>query len=768
MADEFSAGEQQLHDLLAKIRKRSTSPTIDQWTLDGDAVLITLMATVRSKIAGAGTIVPPPAFDHLSITTQPSSTPSSGTAFAQQPVIQLRGAGEAAVGQAGVIVTAALASGTGTLSGTLTATTDSSGVATFTDLVITGLTGARTIGFSAPGATGVTSNTVTVAAGAAATITATTVTSQGAATSTNVSVPMAVVVLDASTNPVAGTNVTFAIASQAGTGATITPSVQPIATDSNGAAALTAMSTSDAAGTDTVTATSAGLTGSPITFSVTVTAAFARKPTITTPTAPTPLQTYYFDFAAGNDSTGDGSSGNPYKTITKSKTLTQVGSRFYLKGTFTGTGEYLGGSTQTGSGTAVNPVQYMVWPGQSATINGGGGGSGAPSIYISGSQSYYWVQGVTLAAPSGTDGGKVVGSYGTANSNWTFVSVTVSAGAVNLIKSSDFAWYDCTFSATVGSGASNSGDVITVANRSHRGKMIRCTFSGKAYHSTVVLGNIFSGLTSADTCDDWQFFDCNVQNTAAGGVHFVGLANAPTIEWCYIHDVGTNTEGFSPASRAAFFGQCPSITFRFNWIDTCEQGLNLQSYVFGGITQACNNGHFYCSTVTRCSGRPFAMYCFSNLAADTYMIGNVFENLIVYGNQTGGATYNNGYFESEYFPAWFENYGTTSPWASGIGTNVVRNCLIGRLGLADTKFAIMVRASGNGGNSKWTKTQFEAACSGSVNNLANTDPLFVDLSGGDVHLQAGSSLKDAGYATSGVAYQGAAPAIGLYETVTGD
>jgi hypothetical protein len=103
----------------------------------------------------------------LALTTQPSASAANGAVFAQQPVIQLRDAAGNAVSQAGVVVTAAIASGGGTLGGTLTATTDAFGVATFTNLAITGIVGERTLTFTAPNLTSVTSNSINITAGAA-------------------------------------------------------------------------------------------------------------------------------------------------------------------------------------------------------------------------------------------------------------------------------------------------------------------------------------------------------------------------------------------------------------------------------------------------------------------------------------------------------------------------------------------------------------------------------------------------------------------------
>jgi len=82
----------------------------------------------------------------LSITGQPT-TAQSGAVFSPQPAVQLRDSSNAPVKQSGILITAALASGTGTLGGTLTATTDANGAATFGNLAITG-SGSYTIRFS--------------------------------------------------------------------------------------------------------------------------------------------------------------------------------------------------------------------------------------------------------------------------------------------------------------------------------------------------------------------------------------------------------------------------------------------------------------------------------------------------------------------------------------------------------------------------------------------------------------------------------------------
>jgi hypothetical protein len=84
---------------------------------------------------------------HIVVATQPAGA-VTGVAFTTQPVVRLQDALNANVLEAGVTVTAYLSSGSGTLGGTTQVTTNASGIATFTNLSITG-TGAHTVSFHA-------------------------------------------------------------------------------------------------------------------------------------------------------------------------------------------------------------------------------------------------------------------------------------------------------------------------------------------------------------------------------------------------------------------------------------------------------------------------------------------------------------------------------------------------------------------------------------------------------------------------------------------
>jgi hypothetical protein len=151
----------------------------------------------------------------LTISTQPSSSAPSGSVLAQQPSIQLRDAANNLVSQAGVVVTAAIASGGGALGGNPTATTNAAGVATFSNLSISGAAGPRTLTFASSGLASTTSSAITIGAGAATKLAIITQPSGSATSGTTFARQPAVQLRDAASNTVkqAGVIVTATIAS---------------------------------------------------------------------------------------------------------------------------------------------------------------------------------------------------------------------------------------------------------------------------------------------------------------------------------------------------------------------------------------------------------------------------------------------------------------------------------------------------------------------------------------------------------------------------
>src|SRR5205814_2210704 len=113
--------------------------TVGSWTLGKAATANTLTATSTglngSPVTFTATATAGPAA-RSAITTQPSATVQSGLAFLQQPVIQLQDANGNPVSQSNTTVRATIASGGGTLGGTVDINTNASGSALFTNLSI--------------------------------------------------------------------------------------------------------------------------------------------------------------------------------------------------------------------------------------------------------------------------------------------------------------------------------------------------------------------------------------------------------------------------------------------------------------------------------------------------------------------------------------------------------------------------------------------------------------------------------------------------------
>ena len=213
------------------------------------------------------------AAERLELVVAPSTSAPSGAIFAEQPTVRLVDAAGNPVAQAGVGVTASIASGAGTIGGTTTVLTSATGAAIFTDLRITGLVGARTLAFSGTGLTGVSSATIDITAGAATDLVLVAGDGQTATAGTAVAVAPSVVARDASGNAVSGVPVEFAVTAGGGS---IAPT-GTILTAANGVAALGSWTLGTTVGANALTASSTGLAGSPVAFGATGVAGVATQ-----------------------------------------------------------------------------------------------------------------------------------------------------------------------------------------------------------------------------------------------------------------------------------------------------------------------------------------------------------------------------------------------------------------------------------------------------------------------------------------------------------
>jgi hypothetical protein len=182
----------------------------------------------------------------LVITRQPSSTASSGVAFATQPQVQLEDANGNPVAQAGIAVQAEITSGPAGALVNATAATDASGRATFAGLTITGPAGSYNLSFFGTAISGAASNPITLSAGAVSRLGFAVAPSATAQSGVPLVQQPQVQLEDAAGNPVSQAGVNIAVSVSAGgslSGATT------VATDASGVAAFTDLAVGGATGT---------------------------------------------------------------------------------------------------------------------------------------------------------------------------------------------------------------------------------------------------------------------------------------------------------------------------------------------------------------------------------------------------------------------------------------------------------------------------------------------------------------------------------------
>ncbi|HEX6644700.1 MAG TPA: Ig-like domain-containing protein [Gemmatimonadales bacterium] len=213
---------------------------------------------LATACGGEGSVIENPVAVRLGIAVAPPATAQSGVPFATSPVVQLLDANGEPVAQASVPVTASVQGGS--VIGTASVRTGSDGRAVFSDLALGGAPGARTLVFSS-GTLQAASHAMSLAAGPAARLAANSALTQPALASSAVAIPPSVKVTDAGGNAVAGFSVQFAVASGGGT------LVDPLrVTGADGVATLGSWTLGPVTGANSVTATAAGLEGSPVTF----------------------------------------------------------------------------------------------------------------------------------------------------------------------------------------------------------------------------------------------------------------------------------------------------------------------------------------------------------------------------------------------------------------------------------------------------------------------------------------------------------------------
>ncbi len=246
--------------------------TLGSWTLGpaGPQTLTASYNAINVVFNATSVSAGPP---QLAVTQQPGATVVNGAVFAAQPQVQLKDNAGAPLALANVPVTVALVNAGQALSGTLTVNTNGSGLAVFTGLSILGNVGPNSMQFTSNGYTLATSTTFTVTAGAPTQLAAVTTQSLSGSVGAVAAPNPQVVLKDVSGNPVPGQTVTFAAAS-ATSGTVVGGSA---VTNASGVASPTSWTFDNAVGKDTLLATFASVSGSPVMFEATVVSGAATQ-----------------------------------------------------------------------------------------------------------------------------------------------------------------------------------------------------------------------------------------------------------------------------------------------------------------------------------------------------------------------------------------------------------------------------------------------------------------------------------------------------------
>jgi hypothetical protein len=226
------------------------------------------------SLSDFGGAVPPPY--RLSFGQQPTNV-SAGSAISPAVTVTVRDSLGRTDAASTASITLAITSGTGapgaTLGGTLTQAAVN-GVASFADLTIDKAAGqAYTLTATSQPLLSATSNGFVVNPGPATQIAVNAGNNQSATAGTAVAAAPSVIVRDANSNPVAGVSVTFAVATGGGT---VVPTAV-VTTNASGIAQTVSWTLGTTLGTNTLTATSGTLTGSPVTITATGTPGAATQ-----------------------------------------------------------------------------------------------------------------------------------------------------------------------------------------------------------------------------------------------------------------------------------------------------------------------------------------------------------------------------------------------------------------------------------------------------------------------------------------------------------
>ncbi len=404
--------------------------TVGTWKLGTAAGANTLTATsaglTGSPVVFTATGTPGPA-SKMSMNAGNAQTVHVGTPVTLPPSVLVTDAYNNPV--PGVAVAFTVVSGGGSITGAA-ATTDAAGIAAAGSWTLGTTAGGNTLTAAKAGLSGSpVTFTATGLTGSPTTITPASGNGQSATVATAVAAATTVRVTDTYGNPVAGVAVTFAVTFGGGSA-----TGQSVTTNASGYAAVGSWNLGTTAGANTLTATSLGLTGSPVTFTATGTAGASAgyvvsssnySPPIGSSVTITaqlvdqynnPIATLGVPVTFSKTPTGSGALGgaspstNAAGTATVTLTTdTTVGTVYAVTATSTGSRT---GTTPAITTIAGTPAKISLYAGnnQSATVNATV--ATAPSVLVTDAYNNP-VSGVAVTFAVASGGGAVTGASAT-------------------------------------------------------------------------------------------------------------------------------------------------------------------------------------------------------------------------------------------------------------------------------------------------------------------------------------------------------------------
>jgi len=343
----------------------------------------------------------------LKMVNEPAASWVAGLAPTTQPSVQVVDNWDNPVA-ASATVTASLADGAGTLAGTLDASTNGSGLATFTDLRIDGSTATtRTLKFESAQLTGVTSaTTITITPGAATKLVMVTQPSASAAAGAPFGTQPSVKLQDAFDNDVTSPQVSVAAAITAGGAPALAGTTSVLTSD--GVASFTNLRIDGVIGSRTLTFTSGPLTAA-VSNAVNITAGAATVIQTFMPPAPAAAS-----FSYGNLAEATAVSPAPQVRVTDTfgNPVDGAAVTWSPLNAANGAGAVVGSGNSTSGGGLARITSWTTGQGTS-TLNASIAGSGtlatftatAQQVVIAACTASGSLKKVDLAKYSGTSGG---------------------------------------------------------------------------------------------------------------------------------------------------------------------------------------------------------------------------------------------------------------------------------------------------------------------------------------------------------------------------